>query len=353
MTTGRGSTSNLPGRFIRTVTEFEPGEQGAAAQQAEDGAPSVRPTRLHAEQCKSILVGNQSPDIPFVQSINPYRGCEHGCIYCFARPTHSYLELSPGLDFETEIFCKDNADQVLRQQLMRRSYQCQPLAIGAATDPYQPAERSREITRRLLQVLAAFQHPVTLITKSSLVLRDLDILAPMAAQSLVSVAMSVTTLDNRLKSMLEPRASAGSRRVEVIRELTRAGVPVTLLFAPVIPFINDHELEAIVAASADAGATQAGYVVLRLPYEVNPLWQQWLATHFPQRAAKVMSVVNGLHGGRDYRSEWFVRQTGQGAWADLIAQRFDIALRRHGMTGRSRRLRTDLFRRPEQQLSLF
>lgn len=352
---GRGSISNLPGRFTNTVTVFEPGEQGAAAQQSAQAVQVARPTRLHSQACKSLLSRNQSPDIPFDQSINPYRGCEHGCIYCFARPTHSYLDMSPSQDFESEIICKDNAPAVLRRELARPGYQCRPVAIGTATDPYQPAERERKLTRKILEVLAEHRHPVSLITKGALVLRDLDLLAEMAEQGLATVAISVTTLDNTLKSRLEPRASAGSRRLVVMRALAEAGVPVTLLLAPVIPFINDHELEEIVARSAQAGACSAGYVVLRLPHEVNPLWREWLAVHYPQRAEKVMAVVNGLHGGRDYRSEWFTRQSGQGVWADLIAQRFDIALRRHGLVGKRYALRTDLFRRPaeEEQLSLF
>ena len=331
---GRGSSSRLAGRYATRISLAE--------------EPVCDPgTRFHSEQCKTLLNANQSPDVPFSLSINPYRGCEHGCIYCFARPTHSYLDLSPGLDFETRIFCKDNAPQVLRRQLSQPGYRCQPVAIGAATDPYQPIERERLLTRRILQVLDEFNHPVTLISKGALILRDLDILAPMAARSLVSVAMSVTTLDNGLKAILEPRASAGSRRIEAIRALSEAGVPTTLLFAPVIPFINDAELEAIVAASADAGVRQAGYVMLRLPHEVAPLWRDWLQQHFPQRAGRIMAAVRALHEGRDYRSDWHQRQTGRGPWAALLAQRFRLACQRAGISSeRSGGLRTDLFRVP-------
>ncbi|MEY1661532.1 PA0069 family radical SAM protein [Isoalcanivorax beigongshangi] len=353
MSRGRGSLSNLPGRFLRTETLFEDGECGVGGQQSGQVDARARPTHYHGEQCKSLIVSNRSPDLPFQRSINPYRGCEHGCIYCYARPTHSYLELSPGLDFETEIFCKDNAAAVLRAQLEQPGYRCEVLALGTATDPYQPIERRRKLTRQLLALCLELRQPVMLITKSNLVLRDLDLLAPMAAEGLVTVAVSVTTLDNRIKSRLEPRATAGSKRLEAIGGLSAAGVPVSLLYAPVIPFINDHELEAIVAAAADAGAGSGHYVMLRLPHEVNPLWQQWLAAHYPDRAGKVMAVLRDLGDGREYQSDFFRRQRGQGPWAALIAQRFGLALKRHGLTDERVPLRTDLFVGANRQWSLF
>ncbi|PHR64529.1 PA0069 family radical SAM protein, partial [Alcanivorax sp.] len=270
----RGTLSQLPGRFAVSHSES-------------DSPPVSRSTRYHREKASSIIMTNRSPDLPFEQSINPYRGCEHGCIYCYARPNHAYVDLSPGQDFESEIFCKDNAAEVLRDSLRKPSYRCRPIVLGTVTDPYQPIERERRITRELLQVLVDCQHPFSLITKSTLVLRDLDLIAPMARAGRASVAVSVTTLDNRLKGELEPRASGGKERLKVVRELSRAGVPVTVLVAPVIPFINDHELEDIVHQVAMAGAQQAGYVVLRLPHEVGPLWQEWLADHYPDRAEKV------------------------------------------------------------------
>ncbi len=337
---GRGIRSNPAGRFAATHSEFdEPGP-----------APD---TELAGQPCRSLITHNQSPDVPFTRSINPYRGCEHGCVYCFARPTHSYLELSPGADFESRIFFKQGAEEVLERELSRPGYECAPIALGTATDPYQPAEREQQLTRRLLQVLARFGHPVSIITKSSLILRDLDILGPMARQGLASVAVSVTTLDNRIKAQLEPRASAGGRRLETIRRLAAEGVPVTLLAAPVIPFINDHELEAIVEQSAEAGARAAGYVVLRLPHEVGPLWREWLNEHYPDRAERVMQVVQSLHGGRDYRSRFHERQRGQGQWAELIARRFEVAARKAELdTQRDSELRTDLFAVPGSGVQL-
>ncbi len=341
---GRGSSSRQAGRYQRIVVEPE--------------LPPANPaTRYDAEQCKSLISRNSSPDVPFSQSINPYRGCEHGCVYCFARPTHSYLDLSPGLDFETRIFCKDNAVEVLRRELSRPGYRPATIALGAATDPYQPVERERLLTRQILALLSEFNHPVSIISKSALLLRDLDILAPMAARGLASVALSVTTLDDDLKTRLEPRASSGRARLRAMRALTEAGVPVTLLLAPVIPFINDHELEAIVAEAALAGASAAGYVMLRLPHELAQLWQQWLQQHYPQRADRVMSAVRDLRGGADYQSAYFERQTGRGVWAALVAQRFALACRRHGLGKVDQRtaLRTDLFQVPGQavQLGLF
>ncbi|WP_101675039.1 PA0069 family radical SAM protein [Alloalcanivorax mobilis] len=339
----RGTLSQRPGRFaVTTVTLDQPA--------------TARSTRYHREIARSIITHNSSPDLHFDASINPYRGCEHGCIYCFARPNHAYVDLSPGQDFESEIFYKENAAEVLRDTLRKRSYRCQPVVIGTATDPYQPAERERRITRELLQVLNECRHPFSLITKSALVLRDLDLIAPAAREGRASVAVSVTTLDNRLKNQLEPRASAGRERVRVVRELARAGVPVTVLVAPLIPFINDHEMEEIVAQVAAAGARSAGFVVLRLPHEVGPLWQEWLAEHYPDRAAKVMATLRDLHGGAAYDSRWHHRHRGQGPWAQLLQQRFRGACQRHGLAPREGfALDSSAFRAPGDagQLSLW
>ncbi|MDX1803023.1 MAG: PA0069 family radical SAM protein [Alcanivorax sp.] len=330
----RGTVSAVPGRFVVNHSESDEPRQ-------------ARATRYHRELAKSIIMRQRSPDLPFEQSLNPYRGCEHGCIYCYARPNHAYVDLSPGQDFETEIFCKDNAAEVLRDTLRKPSYQCRPMVLGTVTDPYQPIERERRLTRQLLQVLSDSRHPFSLITKSSLVLRDLDLIAPMARAGRASVAISVTTLDNRLKSQLEPRASAGRERLRAIRELSRAGVPVTVLVAPLIPFINDHELEDIIAQVSQAGATSAAYVVLRLPHEVGELWQEWLQEHYPERADKIMSVMKDLHGGSIYDSRWHVRHSGQGPWAQLLRQRFDSACRHQGLQGRETlALDTTAFRPP-------
>lgn len=333
-TANRGTLSARAGRFeVITTTRDEP--------------EAARPTRYHPERARSIITRNNSPDIHFSASLNPYRGCEHGCIYCFARPNHAYVNLSPGQDFECEIFCKDNAAEVLRETLRKPSYRCTPLVIGTATDPYQPIERERRITREILQVLSECRHPFSLITKSSLVLRDMDLIAPMARQGRATVAVSVTTLDNRLKNQLEPRASAGRERLKAIRELARAGVPVTALVAPLIPFINDQELEEIVAQAAQAGASAAAYVVLRLPYEVGPLWHEWLEQYYPERAAKVMTVLRDINGGADYDSRWHHRFAGQGPWAQLLAQRFQRACRQHGLARRETlRLDVSAFRPP-------
>ncbi|MZR61458.1 PA0069 family radical SAM protein [Alcanivorax sp. DP30] len=330
----RGTLSDMPGRFVISHSEMHE-------------SPTNRATRYHRELAKSIIMTNRSPDLPFSQSINPYRGCEHGCIYCYARPNHAYVDLSPGQDFESEIFCKDNAAEVLRDSLRKPGYRCQPIVLGTATDPYQPVERERRLTRELLQVLADCQHPFSLITKSTLVLRDLDLIAPMAQAGRAAVTVSVTTLDNRLKAQLEPRASGGKERLRAIRELSRAGVPVSVLVAPVIPFINDHELEDIVGQVAQAGAEHAGYVVLRLPHEVGPLWQQWLEEHYPDRAEKVMSVMRDLHGGAIYDSRWHKRQSGQGAWSHILRQRFESACRQAGLSAREAlALDTEGFRPP-------
>jgi DNA repair photolyase len=277
-----------------------------------------------------VISRNQSPDISFTQSLNPYRGCEHGCSYCFARPSHAYLDLSPGLDFETRIFAKTNAPEVLRGELSRPGYQVSPIALGINTDAYQPTERRLQLTRRIIEVLAQTRHPFTLITKNALVERDLDLLAPLAAERLVHVYFSITTLDNSLSSRLEPRASAPHARLRAMRRLHAAGVPVGVMFAPVIPWVNDSELEAVLEAARDAGAGSAGYVLLRLPHEVAPLFRDWLQTHLPERAGHVMSTVQQLRGGKDYDPAFGTRMRGQGVYADLLARRFALARKRLG-----------------------
>jgi DNA repair photolyase len=312
-------------------------------------------TEVRHERVKSLLAYNDSPDIYFDRSINPYRGCEHGCIYCYARPTHSYLNLSPGLDFETKLVAKVNAAEVLRRELTAPGYSAAVVNLGSATDAYQPVERELRITRSVLQVLAEARHPVAIVTKASLIERDLDLLAPLARQQLAAAFISVTTLDSDLTRTLEPRAAAAARRLRTIETLARAGVPVCVNVAPVIPFVNEPEIERILEAAAAAGATGAFYTVLRLPWEVAPLFRQWLQAHLPQRAERVMNRVRDMREGRDYRAEFGTRMKGSGVWAELIRQRFDKACARFGL-GRGRfELREDLFRPPRvgPQLDLF
>jgi DNA repair photolyase len=292
-------------------------------------------TQVLEEQARSILAGNDSPDIGFDLSINPYRGCEHGCIYCYARPTHSYLNLSPGLDFETRIVAKVNAAQRLREAFTARSYAPLQLNIGSATDAYQPAERRLGITRSVIEVCREFRHPFSLITKSSGVERDLDLIAPMAVDRLAAVYLSITTLDPALARVMEPRAAAPDRRLRTIERLARAGIPVGVSVSPVIPFLNEPELERILQAARDAGATSAFSIVIRLPWEVNPLFQQWLAQHFPERAARVMARIREMRGGADNSSRFGERMTGSGIWAQLLRQRFHKASARLGL-GRER-----------------
>jgi len=329
---GRGSTGWLPGRFAVTVAESA--DDGWHTPPAEEDIVSAPQTQVREERARSVISRNQSPDIGFSQSVNPYRGCEHGCSYCFARPSHAYLDLSPGLDFETKIYAKTNAPDVLRQELAKPGYQVSPIALGINTDAYQPTERRLQLTRRLIEVMAETRHPFTLITKNALVERDLDLLAPLAAQNLVQVHFSITTLDNPLSSRLEPRASAPHSRLRALRQLREAGVPAGIMFAPVIPWVNDSELEAVLEASHEAGAQSAGYVLLRLPHEVAPLFRDWLATHVPDRAAHVMSTINQLRGGKDYDSAFGKRMRGQGVYADLLARRFALAHKRLGFDRR-------------------
>jgi DNA repair photolyase len=311
---------------------------------------------VQAEASRSILTFNQSPDLPFDRSVNPYRGCEHGCVYCFARPTHAYLGLSPGLDFETRLFSKPEAAALLEESLRKPGYRCQTLALGVNTDAYQPVERKLEITRSLLQVLRRFRHPVAIVTKSALIERDIDILSEMAQRRLVSVYVSMTTLDAGLARKLEPRASAPQRRLQTIRKLAQAGVPVSTLVAPVIPVLTDPEMDAILAAVKDAGAQSAAYIMLRLPLEVSELFQQWLQEHYPLKAAHVMTRVRDTRGGKDYDSRFGVRLSGSGAFADIIAQRFALACRRLDLKPRDYSLDNSVFRVPARsgdQLGLF
>lgn len=295
-----------------------------------DGPPAV-PTTVRPEQARSILSRNDSPDIPFTWSINPYRGCEHGCIYCYARPTHSYLNLSPGLDFETQLIAKVNAAALLRRELASASYVPSPINIGSATDPYQPVEREWRITRAVLEVLHACQHPYTIVTKSSGVERDLDILSVAGARKQVYVMVSITTLDADLCRRLEPRAASPLRRLQTVRRLAQAGVPVGVNVAPIIPFLNEPEIEQIIEAAAQAGAQAIHYTVVRLPWEVKPLFVEWLGHHVPDKAARIMARVRELRGGKDYDADFSLRMKGEGVWAQLIAQRVRKAAARHGM----------------------
>ncbi len=347
---GRGAPSNPQGRFERVARES-----------VDDGwfpdpedAPARPATTVTEERARSIVSRNQSPDIPFDASINPYRGCEHGCVYCYARPSHAYLDLSPGLDFETKLYAKTNAAELLRATLSKRGYRPTPINLGANTDPYQPIEKRYRVTRELLEVLAEARHPCTIITKSAMVERDLDLLTAMARDGLVAVLVSVTSLDNRLSAKLEPRASAPARRLRAIGNLAAAGIPVGVLASPVIPAVTDVDLEEILAQAAAAGATRASYALLRLPHEVAPLFREWLEEHLPERASHVMSLVQQMRGGRDNDSRFGVRLRGEGVFADLIAKRFAVAVRRHGLNqGESFGLRSDRFRAPDGQGELF
>lgn len=328
---GRGAVSNQGGRFQHHSHDAFDDGWGSAEEPPE--APN---TTLRADPARRIISRNNSPDVPFDASINPYRGCEHGCPYCFARPSHSYLDLSPGLDFETRIFYKENAAEKLQAELRKPGYQPTPISLGINTDAYQPAERRLEITRSLLKTLWEYRHPVRLITKSALIQRDLDIIAPMAEQHLATCAISITTLDATLKRKLEPRTASPAARLKTVQTLADAGVPTSVMTAPIIPAINDHELEALLQAAADHGATGAGYVLLRLPWEVKTLFREWLHTHYPGRAKHVMSLIQQSHGGQDYDAAWGQRMTGSGHFAQLIAQRFQLACRRHHLNAHAR-----------------
>nr|WP_145649289.1 PA0069 family radical SAM protein [Pseudoduganella lurida] len=340
---GRGAVTNLQGRYEVDVREsFDDGWEH------EEEAPKVWRTHVTEETARTILSRNQSPDIPFGVSLNPYRGCEHGCIYCFARPSHAYLGLSPGLDFESRLYAKTNAAELLRSELSRPGYQVESIALGVNTDAYQPIERELQLTRRVLEVLQECDHPVGLITKSSLIERDIDILAPMAARRLASAAITMTTLDPHIARTLEPRAAAPARRLRTIRTLAEAGIPVGVSIAPIIPFVTEPDIERIVEAAFEAGASRVSYVVLRLPWEVAPLFRDWLEAHFPDRAARVMNRVRDMRGGKDYDASFGSRMHGEGVWADLIRQRVEKAIARHGMAGRGsfKSMDCSLFRRP-------
>lgn len=338
---GRGALSNAAGRFqTHAAAGFDDGWSDI------DPAPLNPDTVLAPETARTIISRNTSPDLSFDRTANPYRGCEHGCIYCYARPNHAYAGLSPGRDFETRIFFKPDAARLLEQEFAHPGYAPDTLVLGGVTDVYQPAERTLRITRALLEVCRASRHPVGLVTKSALVLRDLDILAPMAAQGLAKVAVSITTLDAKLARTLEPRAAAPHRRLATVKALAEAGVPVTVMVAPLIPALNDPEIEAILEAAAEAGASGAGYVALRLPLEIKDLFAEWLEAHRPDAARRIMGLVRAMHGGKAYRAQFGLRQRGSGPYAALMGQRFRAAVRRFGLDRAALRLRTDLFVRP-------
>ncbi|MFT7595665.1 MAG: DNA repair photolyase [Paracoccaceae bacterium] len=346
---GRGVSGNLSGRFDLARSEEADGWD------IPEDRPAFR-TVVTAEQARSLISYNRSPDLPFDRSINPYRGCEHGCAYCFARPSHAYLSLSPGLDFETKLVARPNAADVLRRELAARRYKVAVIAIGTNTDPYQPIEKTWEIARACLQVLSDFNHPVAIVTKGALIERDIDILAPMAARGLVRVGISLTTLDAGLSRRMEPRAPSPQRRLQIIRRLTQAGIPVRLMTSPIVPGLTDHEVEALLQAGHDAGADAASWIMLRLPREVSQIWQDWLAEHEPGRAARVMARLREMHGGKDYDARWGHRMRGQGHYADMVAGRFKRAARQLGLDRQTQALRCDLFAvpsKPGDQLSLF
>lgn len=344
---GRGTVHNPHNRFAPSHSVAQ-----------DDGwyqeVPLTQGTEVRIEKAKSVISRNTSPDLPFDRSINPYRGCEHGCIYCYARPSHAYWDLSPGLDFETKLIAKTNAAEVLEQQLSKPGYVCAPINLGSNTDPYQPIEREQQLTRRLLEVLLRFRHPVTIVTKGALVLRDLDLLAEMASQRLARVMISLTTLDDELKRVLEPRAAAPKARLRAIRVLREAGVPVGVLCSPIIPMINDSELEHLLEAAKEAGAQSAAYMMLRLPLEVAPLFEQWLLDHYPQRANHVLSLIRQSRGGELYDSRFGARMRGEGVFAELLAQRFARAMRRLAFESReAQALDCSAFCPPGGQMALF
>ncbi|MDE2086072.1 MAG: PA0069 family radical SAM protein [Xanthomonadaceae bacterium] len=351
---GRGAASNPEGRFETLRHQAE--DDGWQSALLDEAAPRPR-TCVSEERARSVITRNDSPDIAFEQALNPFRGCEHGCIYCFARPSHGYLNLSPGLDFETKLRAKGNLAEVLRSELAKPGYLPRPINIGSNTDPYQPIEKKWRLTRAALEVLAESHHPCTLVTKNALVERDLDLLAAMAREKLVQVFVSVNSLDNHLAAKLEPRASAPYRRLKAIAALGEADVPVGVLVAPIIPALNDKDMEAVLERAHEAGARCAGYTVLRLPWELKQLFREWLALHAPQRAEHVMSLVQQMNGGRDYDSNFATRMRGQGVFAELLRKRFEVACRRHGF-GRARELRLDASRfvpprKPSPQGELF
>ena len=343
---GRGAVSNPSGRYERETRHVY-----------DDGWDTVEmaaarlDTLVLDETARSIITFNRSPDISFDRTVNPYRGCEHGCIYCFARPTHAWSGLSAGLDFESRLFRKINAPELLKRELARPGYVVRPIALGMNTDAYQPIERDGKLTRHLLEILCEHNHPVSLLTKSALILRDIDLIAPMAAKGLVRVGVSITTLDRTLARKMEPRAATPVRRLETVRALSEAGIPVSVMTAPIIPGLNDHEIEDLVEAAAAHGARGVGYVVLRLPHELKDLFHEWLAQHVPDRAARIINLLREMRGGRDYDANWFERGTGRGPMAVLIRQRVLRAAARHGLNEAREPLRTDLFRPGQRDTS--
>jgi DNA repair photolyase len=366
---GRGAVSNAVGRYerygrvlmddgwnnSRAAPAMPVGGPPAGEFWEDDSLPPLR-TEVTPDSTRTIIARNQSPDVSFDQSINPYRGCEHGCIYCFARPTHAYLGMSPGVDFESRLFAKPDAAKLLAKELSAPGYIPKTLAIGTNTDPYQPVERTMRITRSILEVLRDFRHPVAIVTKSPLILRDLDILSEMASMGLAKAALSITTLDRRLARAMEPRAGTPPRRLQAIRALADAGVPAGVMFAPAIPALNDHEMEAVLTAAREAGARSAGYVLLRLPLEIKDLFREWLEVNAPDRAKHVMSLVRSMRGGKDYDANWNTRMKGTGPYAEMMARRFHMAVRRLGLNQPSKPLTLAKFRRPPQsgdQLALF
>jgi DNA repair photolyase len=343
---GRGAPENrTPTRFGLATREAD-GDWLDAREEVDEGPPPLR-TTVTVEKPKTIIARNSSPDVGFDRSINPYRGCEHGCIYCFARPTHAFHDLSPGLDFETRLFAKPDAAKLLRAELGKRGYRPAPIAMGTNTDPYQPIETKWRITRSVVEVLSETRHPLCITTKSDRVTRDIDLLAPMAEQGLVSVALSVTSLTPEISRTLEPRAPSGRKRLAAVKALSEAGIAAFVAIAPVVPGVTDHEIEHILEAAAEAGARGAFYIPVRLPYEVAPLFRAWLEEHYPDRAAKVMNIIQSIRGGRDNDPNWFSRMQGSGPWADLLRTRFQIAVNKYGLNKEKIRLRTDLFRPPE------
>ena len=338
---GRGAISNQTGRYEAETEEiFDDGWDTV-----EDPVPPLS-TTLTAENAKTIITFNQSPDIHVDRSINPYRGCEHGCVYCFARPSHAYLGLSAGLDFESKLFFKPNAPDLLRTALAKPGYKPRQIALGINTDAYQPIERKTGLTRQLVHILSEHNHPVSFLTKSTLIQRDIDLIAPMAAKGLARVGISITTLDRGLARKMEPRAATPAKRLETVKALSEAGIPTIVMHAPIIPALNDQEIEPLLEAAKQAGARGAGYVLLRLPHELKDIFHEWLATHYPDRATRIINHLRDMRGGKDYDARWFQRGRGEGPYADLIAQRFSKALKRLKFNGKRLSLRTDLFRVP-------
>jgi DNA repair photolyase len=352
---GRGATFNPVNRYRSDVREAVDDGWAPPQQDTAEGDPPPLKTVVTIQPSRTIIARNDSPDVPFTQSINPYQGCEHGCVYCYARPTHAYLDLSPGLDFETRLFAKPDAAALLEKELAAPGYVCDSISMGTNTDPYQPIEREWKITRKILELLSACEHPVAIVTKSALVERDIDLLAPMAAKNLARVYISITTLDRELARKLEPRAAAPQRRLETVKALAQAGIPVGVMVAPIIPQLTDKHLEAILEAATANGARWAGWTMLRLPFEVKNLFRDWLAQHYPLRAAHVMSLVQQIRGGRDNDPNFGSRMRGTGLFAELIARRFELACKRLKLNPERTPLDTSRFRPPRvsAQLSLF